>query len=126
VKSCSGDAQEYIEEYNGKWSYYHLMLFLNDTTTPRITDSNISETFSTENSDNLFEKNDDYDTSDTRDAVDTDLEYNITVNKYHESSSKSTFYPTPADVSDIEIIVDSPIKVSIPKKKIEKNLYKHI
>lgn len=41
-KSRSGDPQENAEVYTGKWSYYKLLLFLKDTTTPRATDGNIS------------------------------------------------------------------------------------
>jgi hypothetical protein len=41
-KCCSGDSQENAEIYTGKWNYYKLMLFLNDITTPKNTDGNIS------------------------------------------------------------------------------------
>ncbi|KAL4085204.1 hypothetical protein QTP88_027063 [Uroleucon formosanum] len=103
------------------------MLFLNDTTTPRTTESNISDTFPTENSvheDNLFERNVDYEIPDTRDTVDADPEYNITLNNNScvPSSPKSvkSILNSGQDVSDTEIVVDSPAKVANPTKKMKK------
>ncbi|XP_022162527.1 uncharacterized protein LOC111028264 [Myzus persicae] len=50
VKKCrSGDPQERAEIYTGKWSYYNLLLFLKDTTTPRVSDGNITDEEVTEN-----------------------------------------------------------------------------
>lgn len=43
TKSRSGNSQEGAEVYTGKWNYFNLMIFLKDTTTPRKTDSNISD-----------------------------------------------------------------------------------
>jgi len=43
TKSRSGNSQEGAEVYTGKWNYFNLMIFLNDTTTPRKTDNNISD-----------------------------------------------------------------------------------
>ncbi|KAL4135497.1 hypothetical protein QTP88_007103 [Uroleucon formosanum] len=127
VKHRSGDAQDCVEEYNGKWAHYSLMLFLNDTTTPRTTESNISDTFPTENSvhdDNLFERNVDYEIPDTRDTIDADPEYNITLNNNScvPSSPKSvkSILNSGQDVSDTEIVVDSPAKVANPTKKMKK------
>ncbi|KAL4153945.1 hypothetical protein QTP88_001778 [Uroleucon formosanum] len=103
------------------------MLFLNDTTTPRTTESNISDTFPTENSvhdDNLFERNVDYEIPDTRDTVNADPEYNITLNNNScvPSSPKSvkSILNSGQDVSDTEIVVDSPAKVANPTKKMKK------
>lgn len=42
-KSRSGDSQDGAEVYLGKWCYYKSMLFLKDTTNPRISDGNISD-----------------------------------------------------------------------------------
>lgn len=127
MKHRSGDAQDCVEEYNGKWAHYSLMLFLNDTTTPRTTESNISDTFPTKNSvhdDNLFERNVDYEIPDTRDTVDADPEYNITLNNNScvPSSPKSvkSILNSGQDVSDTEIVVDSPAKVANPTKKTKK------
>ncbi|XP_025411235.1 uncharacterized protein LOC112684124 [Sipha flava] len=43
TKSRSGDPQECVEIYTGRWNYYNLLLFLKDTTAPRITEDNVSE-----------------------------------------------------------------------------------
>jgi len=43
TKIRSGNSQEGAEVYTGKWNYFNLMIFLNDTTTPRKTDNNISD-----------------------------------------------------------------------------------
>lgn len=52
TKYRSGDPQESVEIYTGKWSYYKLLLFLNDTTTPRISDGNITDQEDTKNAEN--------------------------------------------------------------------------
>lgn len=68
VKSRSGDGQECSEIYNGKWSFYHIMLFLKDTTMPRETESNISDTENAqENEDDHFSGTDETDVNKNRD-----------------------------------------------------------
>jgi len=65
TKSRSGNSQEGAEVYTGKWNYFNLMLFLKDTTTPRKTDSNISDDesgkeYTAENSEALENSRNDY------------------------------------------------------------------
>jgi len=51
IKCSSGDPQG-AEIYTGKWSYYNLLLFLKDITTPRVSDGNITDEEDTENVEN--------------------------------------------------------------------------
>lgn len=73
VKKCrSGDPQEGAEIYTGKWSYYNLLLFLKDTTTPRISDGNITDEEDTENAEN-YEDNHIIDQINNDDSYITDM-----------------------------------------------------
>lgn len=76
-KSRSGDPQESAEVYTGKWSYFKLLLFLKDTTTPRVTDGNIldseDENYNVDDDDNIAEhiENDDFNSNNSIDVLNT-------------------------------------------------------
>lgn len=42
-KTKSGDSQDSVPKYPGKWQYFNMLLFLRDILTPRATEGNVSE-----------------------------------------------------------------------------------
>lgn len=92
-KSRSGDPQESAEVYTGKWSYFKLLLFLKDTTTPRVTDGNIldseDENYNVDDDDNIAEhiENDDFNSNNSIDVLNTS---NLLMHSNTETLTPST------------------------------------